>query len=61
MDEQRLKEFFTAIGTLAEMALLFYRSSIAAKATPEEAFRITQAFIAVALSGGSKSENKEGA
>lgn len=35
MDEQRLKEFFTAIGTLAEMALLFYRSSIAAKATPE--------------------------
>lgn len=60
MDEQRLKEFFTAIGTLAEMALLFYRSSIAAKATPEEAFRITQAFIA-ALSGGGKNENKEGA
>lgn len=40
MNEKQLKEFFTAIGTLAEMALLFYRSSIAAKATPEEAFRI---------------------
>lgn len=59
MDEQRLKEFFTAIGTLAEMALLFYRSSIAAKATPEEAFRITQAFIAAALSGG-KQEREQG-
>lgn len=61
MNEKQLKEFFTAIGALAEMALLFYRSSIAAKATPEEAFRITQAFIAAALSGGGKSENKEGA
>lgn len=60
MDERQLKEFFTAIGTLAEMSLLFYRSSVAAKATPEEAMRITQAFIAVALNGG-KSDNKEGA
>lgn len=25
MDEKQLKEFFTAIGTLAEMSLLFYR------------------------------------
>ena len=45
---------------MAEMSLLFYRSSVAAKATPEEAMRITQAFIAAALNGG-KSDNKEGA
>lgn len=60
MDEKQLKEFFTAIGTLAEMSLLFYRSTIAAKATPEEAMRITQAFIAATLNRG-KNENKEGA
>ncbi len=59
MDEKQLKEFFTAIGTLAEMSLLFYRSTMAAKATPEEAMRITQAFIAATINGG-KNENKEG-
>lgn len=60
MNEKQLKEFFTAIGTLVEMSLLFYRSTMAAKATPEEAMRITQAFIAATLNGG-KNENKEGA
>ena len=60
MNENQLKEFFTAIGTLAEMSLLFYRSTMTAKATPEEAMRITQAFIAATLNGG-KNENKEGA
>ena len=58
MNKQQLKEFFTAIGTLAEISLLFYRSVISAKATPEEAMRITQAFIAATLNGGNN-ENKE--
>ena len=51
MDQKQLKEFVNAVGTLAETALLFYRSTIAAQATPEEAMRLTQAFIAASLYG----------
>ena len=46
MDKKQLQEFISAIGSIAETALLFYRSTLAAKATPEEAMRLTQAFIA---------------
>lgn len=59
MNEEQLKEFFTAIGTLAETSLIFYRSAVISNATPEEAMRITQAFIAATLNGG-KNEKKEG-
>ena len=37
MDEKQLQEFISAIGTMAETTLLFYRSTLAARATPEEA------------------------
>lgn len=37
MDKKQLQEFISAIGSIAETALLFYRSTLAAKATPEEA------------------------
>ena len=36
MDKKQLQEFISAIGSIAETALLFYRSTLAAKATPEE-------------------------
>ena len=45
MDKKQLQKFIGAIGSIAETALLFYRSTLAAKATPEEAMRLTQAFI----------------
>lgn len=44
MDKKQLQKFIGAIGSIAETALLFYRSTLAAKATPEEAMRLTQAF-----------------
>ena len=46
MDKQQLQEFINGIGMIAETALLFYRSTLTAHATPEEAMRLTQAFIA---------------
>lgn len=51
MDEKQLREFINAVGLIAETTLLFYRSTLAAKATPEEAMRLTQAFIAATLYG----------
>lgn len=60
MDKQQIQEFINGIGMIAETALLFYRSTLAAKATPEEAMRLTQAFLA-ALLYGHKNGNQEGA
>lgn len=58
MDQKQLKDFINAVGTVAETALLFYRSVLAAKATPEEAMRLTQAFLAAALYGN-RNNNSE--
>ena len=55
MDKTQLQEFINALGMIAETALVFYRSVLAAKATPEEAIRLTQAFIAATLYGRRKS------
>lgn len=54
MDKKQLQEIISAIGSIAETALLFYRSTLAAKATPEEAMRLTQAFIAAIFYGNKK-------
>lgn len=51
------KEFMTAIGTIAETALVFYRSALEAGGTQEEAMRLTQALISAALFSGGKKEN----
>ena len=57
MDKKQLQEFISAIGSIAETALLFYRSTLAAKATPEEAMRLTQAFIAAIFYGNKNSSS----
>ena len=57
MDKKQLQEFNSANGSIAETALLFYRSTLAAKATPEEAMRLTQAFIAAIFYGNKNSSS----
>ena len=57
MDKKQLQKFIGAIGSIAETALLFYRSTLAAKATPEEAMRLTQAFIAAIIYGNKNSSS----
>ena len=56
MDKTQLQEFINALGMIAETALVFYRSVLAAKATPEEAIRLTKAFAAT-LYGNNKNDN----
>lgn len=56
MDKKQLKEFMTAIGTIAETALVFYRSTLEAGGTQDEAMRLTQALIAAAIFSGGKVE-----
>lgn len=46
-----MHEFLKAIGILAEASLNFYRNLIDARATPEEATTLTQAFIAANIFG----------
>ena len=50
MDKKQLQEFISAIGSIAETALLFYRST-------EEAMRLTQAFIAAIFYGNKNSSS----
>ena len=49
--EQDLKRFIDAIGAMAEMTLVFYRNTLTAGATVEEASHLAQAFIAATLFG----------
>ena len=49
-----------AIGVTAEMSLLFYRATIGAGATPAAALKLTQAYIAAMMNGGTQQQNREG-
>lgn len=59
MDEKQLKEFINAIGTVAEITLIFYRDVLKAGGTREEALQLAQAFIAASIYGrnGEKKED----
>lgn len=50
---EKFKKFVTGLGTIAEMSLIFYRAARKAGATPEEAQRLTQAYISAITFGGS--------
>ena len=54
-----VKELLNALGVIGEMSLAFYRNVLNAGATSDEAFKLTQAFIAANIYGNigrSKSE-----
>lgn len=59
MDKNKLLEFMNALGVISETALLFYRSALEAKATQEEAMRLTQVFIAAILYGNQNNNPEE--
>ena len=56
---EQMERFINALGTIAEMALIFYRNTIRAGASCEEALRLTQAFLAANIfyGGSDKHEN----
>ena len=49
--DEAVKELVNALGAVAEMSLVFYRDVLNAGATPDEAFKLTQAFIAANIFG----------
>lgn len=59
MNKKQLAELINAVGTIAETALIFYRSTLQAGATQEEAVRLAQAFIAGVFFGGTKKNPQE--
>ena len=48
---EAVKDFVNALGAIAEMSLVFYRDVLNSGATPDEAFKLTQAFIAANIFG----------
>ena len=58
-NEQPIRDLVNALGVTAEVTLVFYRDVQKAGAKPDEALKVTQAFIAAFLYGntGSKSES----
>lgn len=53
-NNEQVRGLIEALGAVAEMSLVFYRSTLAVGATNEEATKLTQAFIAANIFGGAK-------
>jgi len=56
---EKANSLIKAIGTMAEMSLVFYRATIGAGANLEEATRVTQAYIAAMAFGKGQGQNKD--
>jgi len=59
LNNQNTEKLIKAIGTTAEMSLVFYRAAIGAGANLEEATRVTQAYIAAMAFGKGQGQNKK--
>ena len=58
-NEQDVKKLIDALGAIAEMSLIFYRNVVASGATSDEAFKLTQAFIAANIFSNASRPNIE--
>jgi len=56
-DSPNPKDLINGLGAIAEMMLVFYRACLGAKATEQEALKLTQAYIA-ALTYGNPNRKK---
>lgn len=54
-----MEELINAVGVLAEMALLFYKATINAGATEEQANALTTAFLRASLQKNGKNREEE--
>ncbi len=60
MNSDGAEKMINALGTMAEMALVFYRSAASAGATREEATAITQAYLGAMIFGRGKDAGTSG-
>lgn len=58
-ENEQMKGLIDTLGAVAEMSLVFYRDTLGAGATPDEAFKLTQAFIAANIFGNAGRQKQE--
>jgi len=58
MSNDKTMPLVQALGTTAEMSLVFYRAALGAGATLEEAMRLTQAYIGALMFGKGQGQGK---
>lgn len=56
--DEGVKNLINALGALSEMSLVFYRDTLRAGATHEEALKLSQAFIAAYIFGSGAAKDK---
>lgn len=59
MNNDAVRELLNAVGALAEMSLNFYRASLNAGATKEEAFVLLQSFISASIHGSKEGSDED--
>lgn len=57
-DKEEVERMIQGVGATAEMSLIFYRAAIEAEATPAEAIKLTQAYLAALLLGNQQNQQK---
>lgn len=57
-DKEEVERMIQGVGATAEMSLIFYRAAIEAEATPAEAIKLTQAYLAALLFGNQQNQQK---
>lgn len=57
-DKEEVERMIQGMGATAEMSLIFYRAAIEAEATPAEAIKLTQAYLAALLFGNQQNQQK---
>lgn len=55
-DKEEVERMIQGVGATAEMSLIFYRAAIDAEATPAEAIKLTQAYLAALLFGNQQNQ-----
>lgn len=57
-DKEEVERMIQGVGATAEMSLIFYRAAIEAEATPAEAIKLTQVYLAALLFGNQQNQQK---
>lgn len=57
-DKEEVERMIQSVGAMAEMGTTFYRAAVEAEATPAEAIKLTQAYLAALLFGNQQNQQK---
>lgn len=57
--KKEIEELTQAIGSIAEMGVIFFRATLGTGATMEETMKLTQAYLAALMFGGRTQQTPE--